>query len=157
MLVVVLLAKVFIVSGVEQSLRSGEMGKNDLILGMFPVRVGFIMFFERLDAEAIYQYFETSNDISDRRFVINMIGWKQRSDLVSLLEDIISTNRLGWRSAYVSWLSIKEEIVFKGDNLAEEYYRGYFLKIIHRMEANNEDIFKASAMVLEERLRTKQD
>ena len=96
----------------------------------FSSKSGCILFGHKIDSETFERYLANAGDSKAKGFVIDVLGWNRRSDMLPALRAIATADDACSADAVLSVVAIEEKVPFAGKDFAIEYYQNYSSKAV---------------------------
>lgn len=130
----------------EAALARGKLEANSYFSFMTP-KVGCYRFTKSIRGEVIEAYLVSSSETSERTYLIDLLGWRQRHDLLGVLRTLTNSGPTISQHAICSVVAIEKSLPFAQRDFAHEYYREYVQKVTQLAKRNEMGIYNAAEMV----------
>jgi hypothetical protein len=93
--------------------------------GLLSPKAGCLYFVDAIDGRTFEAFLSKSTDPESTGFVIGLLGWKHRVDLLERLSALAASGGQHSERALLSVVAIENGTPFRGTDFAGEFYRGY--------------------------------
>lgn len=136
----------------KAALLRGELPAQGSLGQVMSPKAGCLYFANAIDTEVFETFLAKSADTEAKSFVISLLGWKHREDMLDYLKSLVAVGGEQSQHATLSVVAIESRIPFPGRDFAGEFYRSYAAKAL-RMSKEKGIPLRESAQQVAEDLR----
>lgn len=130
----------------------GELPARGSLGEVMSPKAGCLYFANTIAGETFETFLSKSTDSEAKAFVISLLGWKHRVDMLNYLKSLAAAGGEQSQHATLSIVAIESRIPFPGRDFAGEFYRNYAMKAL-RLAKEESIPLGESAMRIAESLR----
>jgi hypothetical protein len=155
LIVVIVSVRFAFLAETKAALMKGELPAQGVFGKVMSPKTGCLYFADIIEAKTFETFLNKSTDAKAKGFVISLLGWKHRTDMLDHLQKIEQTGGYRAEFAVLSAVAIEQHIPFPGKDFAGEFYSSYAEKAIAL--ANKEGIpLREAALSVAQDLRVQQ-
>jgi hypothetical protein len=107
----------------KAALSSGALPARGSLGEVMSPKAGCLYFVNAIDRETFETFLAKSTDSEAKGFVISLLGWKHRADMLDCLNSLVAAGGDQSQRATLSVVAIEKQIPFPGRDFAAEFYR----------------------------------